>query len=489
MDHHRAVGLDHEQAQRLGKHGVEPAGVGDLAAGDDEAHRAKTVPARPAGWWRAIFWCAIVSRVARLTRRRLLAGTVPALGASAVLLQGRDGARAQTAGAPHGGHEAATAADHGVAGHGGHADFRDGRTVDHAANGFDPHEILRDFDCGHDEPAARRARPARVGADRRPSKEIEVAPGVALRGLDLQRPHPRARRCARARASGCGSRFVNALRAPAHDPLPRHPPAGDGRRARASAPARSSPAARTVYEFDALPAGLHLYHCHVAPAGRAHRQGPLRRVHRRPRRRRAPDADEIVMVMNGFDTNFDRANELYAANTIPFAYMDTPIVVARDELVRRLPRQRPRVRPDQLVPPAREPLRLLPDRDVAQPTELTDTVMLCQGQRGILEWRFPHPGQVHVPRPPVRVHRARLAGLLRGLRVGREARLRRARRALMEAQRRRAPAGGLPAWLLGLIPLLLIVAAIGGVRRARRARARRAPRARRSRSSRSSAPC
>ena len=40
------------------------------------------------------------------------------------------------------------------------------------------------------------------------------------------------------------------------------------------------------------------------------------------------------MVMNGFDTNFDRANELYAANTIPFAYMNTPIAVQRDELVR-----------------------------------------------------------------------------------------------------------------------------------------------------------
>ena len=34
------------------------------------------------------------------------------------------------------------------------------------------------------------------------------------------------------------------------------------------------------------------------------------------------------MVMNGFDTNFDRANEVYAANSIPFAYMNTPIEVA-----------------------------------------------------------------------------------------------------------------------------------------------------------------
>jgi hypothetical protein len=30
----------------------------------------------------------------------------------------------------------------------------------------------------------------------------------------------------------------------------------------------------------------------------------------------------------GFDTDFDRANELYAANTIGFAYMDRPIQVS-----------------------------------------------------------------------------------------------------------------------------------------------------------------
>ena len=28
-----------------------------------------------------------------------------------------------------------------------------------------------------------------------------------------------------------------------------------------------------------------------------------------------------------------------------------------------------------------------------QPSEFTDTVMLCQGQRGILEWRFPYAGR------------------------------------------------------------------------------------------------
>jgi hypothetical protein len=38
VDHHRPVGLDHEQPQRLRQDGGEPAGVADLAAGDDETH-------------------------------------------------------------------------------------------------------------------------------------------------------------------------------------------------------------------------------------------------------------------------------------------------------------------------------------------------------------------------------------------------------------------------------------------------------------------
>ena len=38
MDEHRAVGLDHHEPRRLGQEGGQPAGVGDLAAGDDQAH-------------------------------------------------------------------------------------------------------------------------------------------------------------------------------------------------------------------------------------------------------------------------------------------------------------------------------------------------------------------------------------------------------------------------------------------------------------------
>ena len=74
-------------------------------------------------------------------------------------------------------------------------------------------------------------------------KEIEVAPGVQVRRLDLQRPHPRPD-AALPRGRAAADHVRQRLGAPAHDPLPRHPPGRDGRRARASARARSRRAAR-----------------------------------------------------------------------------------------------------------------------------------------------------------------------------------------------------------------------------------------------------
>ena len=37
---------------------------------------------------------------------------------------------------------------HAATTHGGHANFRNNVAVDHVANGFDPHELVRDFDWG-----------------------------------------------------------------------------------------------------------------------------------------------------------------------------------------------------------------------------------------------------------------------------------------------------------------------------------------------------
>ena len=42
----------------------------------------------------------------------------------------------------------------------------------------------------------------------------------------------------------------------------------------------------------------------------------------------------MVMVMNGFDTNFDAENEVYAVNSIANHYMHEPVRVKVGELVR-----------------------------------------------------------------------------------------------------------------------------------------------------------
>jgi len=100
-----------------------------------------------------------------------------------------------------------------------------------------------------------------------------------------------------------------------------------------------------------------------------------------------------VMVMNGFDTNFDRANEVYAANTIPFAYMHRPIEVSRGELIRLYVVN---VLEYDLINSLHLHGNLFdwyPTGTSPRAAELTDTVMLCQGQRGIAEWRFPTPGR------------------------------------------------------------------------------------------------
>ena len=125
------------------------------------------------------------------------------------------------------------------------------------------------------------------------------------------------------------------------------------------------PGKSVTYEFDAEPFGLHLYHCHVNPLAEHIARGMYGAFIVDPKEGR-PEADELVMVMNGFDTNFDLSNEVYAVNTVGFAYMNEPIRVRAERAGADLPRERARVRPDQLVPRARQLLPLLPDRHVAR---------------------------------------------------------------------------------------------------------------------------
>jgi FtsP/CotA-like multicopper oxidase with cupredoxin domain len=88
-----------------------------------------------------------------------------------------------------------------------------------------------------------------------------------------------------------------------------------------------------VYEFEAGPFGLHLYHCHTMPIKRHIAKGLYGAMIVDPKTPR-PAARELVMVMNGFDVNYDGENEVYAVNTVPFAYQAQPIALRRGELNR-----------------------------------------------------------------------------------------------------------------------------------------------------------
>lgn len=93
------------------------------------------------------------------------------------------------------------------------------------------------------------------------------------------------------------------------------------------------PGGTFLYEFEAEPAGLHLYHCHSTPLTRHIHKGLYGVYIVDPKQPRSP-ARELVMMMNGFDTNFDGDNEVYAVNTTAFYYMDHPIQVRLGDPVR-----------------------------------------------------------------------------------------------------------------------------------------------------------
>lgn len=166
-----------------------------------------------------------------------------------------------------------------------------------------------------------------------------------------------------------------------------HPPEMDG----ALSEHQVLPGQRFVYEFDAEPFGLHLYHCHTVPLKRHLHKGLYGVFIIDPREPRAP-AHEMVMMMNAFDTNFDADNEVYAVNTVANHFMNEPIPVKVGELVRIY---LVNVTEFDLV----NSLHLhgmffdvyrTGTRSV--PSDHTDTVMLCQGERAILETRFRYPG-------------------------------------------------------------------------------------------------
>ncbi|HLE82859.1 MAG TPA: multicopper oxidase domain-containing protein [Thermoanaerobaculia bacterium] len=328
-----------------------------------------------------------------LSRRTVLrlAGLGSATGVLGALWRRRaDGAQA---GAPH--EPGAHAVDPEVAGHAAHTMGVVGR-ID--TETFDPAAFLRSWNFAH-LPEPERSRWYReeprpdgsllreyeiVAVDR----EIEIAPGVFFPAWtyngEVPGPTLRATEGDRLRI-----RFLNQGSHPHTIHFHGwHPPGMDG-----SLPDQQVlPGESFLYEFDAEPFGLHLYHCHANPLKRHIHKGLYGAFIVDPPGGRAP-ADELVMVMNGFDTNFDGDNEVYAVNTAAHFHMAEPIRVRVGELVRMYVVNVTEFDPinsfhlhGMFFDVHRTGTRL-------ETTETTDTIMLCQGERAILETRFRYPGE------------------------------------------------------------------------------------------------
>lgn len=290
--------------------------------------------------------------------------------------------------------------------------------VDHVANGFTPLDLLYDFDFGEVvEEGGRTVRRWKILAM---DKEFEIAPGIYFPGWVYGSQTSAASQRAGRLVGQCpgptlrcieGDRiqieFINASSHPhtihfhgIHSAfMDGVPGAGRG---------IINPGESFVYEFDAQPFGCHLYHCHAFPLKRHIHKGLYgafivdpdpekysgeEKEIAKTRHRQYPEnanVHEMVMVMNGFDTNFDGDNEVYAVNSIAFAYgMETPIAIKRDQLQRIYLVNITEFDPINSLHIHANFFDYYDHGTTLKPTLKTiDTVMQCQAQRGIVEFSF-----------------------------------------------------------------------------------------------------
>jgi len=156
-----------------------------------------------------------------------------------------------------------------------------------------------------------------------------------------------------------------------------------------------APRGKYVYEFDAEPFGIHLYHCHTAPLAKHIAKGLYGAFIIDPKVPR-PKADrELVMVMSGYDVDFDGKNDFYVVNGIPFHYDHGkhPIKLKVGELVRIYLVNTLEYDPVNSFHLHANFFHYYPTGTSLTPSEFTDTIALMQGQRGILEFSYRYPGR------------------------------------------------------------------------------------------------
>jgi FtsP/CotA-like multicopper oxidase with cupredoxin domain len=311
----------------------------------------------------------------RITRRHLLrTSTVGALGLA--------GAAALQAYVPVASQNDSQHDSHTIAMPGFNAD------VNHDANGFNPSNLLEDFNYGDRISTLENGQTLREYDFFAGDKEIEVAPGLLYPAWTYNGrvPGPTIR-CTE------GDRVrIHFLNGSGHPHTMHfhgiHAANMDG------VYEVVQPGERFVYEFDAEPFGVHEYHCHVMPLAKHISKGLYGAFIVDPKTGWSQKADrELVMVMSGNDVDFDGGNDFYNVNFIPFHFDRYPIKIKAGELIRIF-----------LVNMLEFDLinsfhlhanffHWYPTGTSLTPSEFTDTIILGQAQRGMLEFRYRFPGK------------------------------------------------------------------------------------------------
>lgn len=258
--------------------------------------------------------------------------------------------------------------------------------IDHTRNGFDPTDVLTDFDGGQVTtlPDGRTLHEYDFAAQ---TKDVELAPGITFPAWTyngrIPGPTMRVREGDRIRIN-----FTNATSHPHSIHLHSiHPAEMDG------VFEQVQPGERFVYEVDAEPAGVHLYHCHTSPLAKHLSKGLYGTLIIDPKDG-WPEVDrEMVMVMSGFDVDADGTNEFYAVNGIPFHYDKHPIKLKVGEKVRIFLVNILEYDPINSFHLHANFFHYYPTGTNLSAGEFTDTIVQMQGQRGILEFSYRYPGR------------------------------------------------------------------------------------------------
>jgi FtsP/CotA-like multicopper oxidase with cupredoxin domain len=176
-----------------------------------------------------------------------------------------------------------------------------------------------------------------------------------------------------------------------------------------------APGESFTYEFVAQPFGVYPYHCHVSPVADHISRGLYGMLIIDPKEPR-PQMPEMVMMMNGYDFNYDmegpafiptaeeavnnempdveeRDNELYSVNGKAFDYVNHPVELVAGEEYRIYLVNMLEFDLVNSIHVHGTMFEYYPSGTSKDPQQVNDIVTLSQGDRGILELSYPYPGR------------------------------------------------------------------------------------------------